>query len=469
MRLCLCYLLLSTCLLMYGQESRTFSKAQLEADLHVLLHQLEVEHEAHEHSFYTSHFRKQGDSLRAQLYEGMEEQDFFRLLSRFLAQSDERHLRLGYAKWDPLQGNALGWRHKQGQLFPFELKYVQGEAYIWENYSGQLSIPRGARLLTINGQQMDAITAELLPYVISDGHILRSKYHDLSRRFRQYFSLYMQPAAHYHLLYVHPQTGKRVSCTVNGLSENQIKERKARRYASWQQAEGPESVYTFSLSPDGNMAILQLKTFDLARYRKHRLQVRQLYQQLFARMRQQGIGHLILDLRGNPGGNFSAMFELLSYLIHEPRQGAIKYSVSYKGRENAYGFPHPQPLAFRGQLYLLIDGTTFSAASELAAYLQNYTPAILIGEESAGCYEGYAAGYTRQFRLPHTGIRVWLPRVSYEFAVPPAQEKGRGVMPHHEVLPTIEDLLAGRDPALSHALKLAAAEMAEAGQASGGN
>jgi hypothetical protein len=43
----------------------------------------------------------------------------------------------------------------------------------------------------------------------------------------------------------------------------------------------------------------------------------------------------------------------------------------------------------------------------------------------------------------------------YTCAVSGYEPTDRGLIPEHEVTPTIEDLLAGRDPALDFALELA--------------
>ena len=59
--------------------------------------------------------------------------------------------------------------------------------------------------------------------------------------------------------------------------------------------------------------------------------------------------------------------------------------------------------------------------------------------------------------LPETGLVVTIPMVGYYMPIEPGPHPERGIMPDHEVVPTIEDLLAGCDPVMTKALELARA------------
>lgn len=436
-----------------AQTFRTFSRAAFEQDFDHLVRNLE-RYENDGHNWLVSeHFQSHSNNARLLLQEGMNELAFFKLVSRLLEHTQQRHVRLGFSKRDPMYGDALGWNQKQSKMFPFQLKFIQGKAYIWENYSDDISILRGTEIVSINGEALSNIVDKLLPYIISDGQIQGSKYYDLSQKFMLYYFWYIDTSPEFDLMLIPPDNNRIHQKQLTAILYREIIRRKSHRYPTWHEEESPESVYTFHIDPHAQSATLRLKTFKISHFRKHHIDFRYLFHEIFTNIKHQNISQLILDVRDNPGGNFDCLFELLSYLLPS-HNGAIKTSISTTGIPDAYKFPSTKPELFTGQLYVLINSGTFSAASELATFTKAYANAILIGEESAGLYDGYAAGYVYRFKLPNTGIRVWLPRINYEFDVPEQVEEDRGVLPDYEVIPTINDLIEGRDPQLLFTLDL---------------
>lgn len=76
----------------------------------------------------------------------------------------------------------------------------------------------------------------------------------------------------------------------------------------------------------------------------------------------------------------------------------------------------PANNVFKGPLYVLINGGTFSAANGMVLYLYNYRqatnrPIYFIGEENGGdIYTNVqCAGVGYPFKLPNSGIRVDVP------------------------------------------------------------
>jgi carboxyl-terminal processing protease len=90
---------------------------------------------------------------------------------------------------------------------------------------------------------------------------------------------------------------------------------------------------------------------------------------------------LVLDLRGNPGGVFTAALEMATYFL-EPG----KRIVSVKGRarktEDIDVPAEAKPWKF--PLVLLVDSKSASATEVLAAALQEHGRAVLIGENTYG-------------------------------------------------------------------------------------
>lgn len=157
---------------------------------------------------------------------------------------------------------------------------------------------------------------------------------------------------------------------------------------------------------------------------------------------------LILDLRNNSGGDDSYGALLYSYLPSSsfhffPWEGANKQIRPQKEWK------------FTGKIIFLINGLTFSTASNFAAIVQSNNRGLLIGEETGGSYYAGAAGETYITVLPNSDIRITFPKDRYDNPVKPIKENGHGVIPDYIVKPTLKNVINHEDVQLNYALKLA--------------
>ncbi|MGE5244796.1 MAG: S41 family peptidase [Betaproteobacteria bacterium] len=163
-------------------------------------------------------------------------------------------------------------------------------------------------------------------------------------------------------------------------------------------------------------------------------------------------GHkaLVLDLRGNGGGAVTALRELVSRSFDRQVLLAVERRRGRERREVARPARHP----FGGTLVVLVDSRSASAAEMFARIVQLERRGRVVGDRTAG------AVMTSRF-FPHsiglgavafyaTSITVGDVRMSDGGSL----EKV-GVTPDEAVLPTPQDLAAGRDPALARAVELA--------------
>jgi C-terminal processing protease CtpA/Prc len=165
-------------------------------------------------------------------------------------------------------------------------------------------------------------------------------------------------------------------------------------------------------------------------------------------------GHevLILDLRGNKGGRLTAMQTLLGGLsssdviIGSMRERDRTTPLVAKGAGNE---------AFTGRVFVLIDAASASASELVARSVELTNRGSTIGDRSAG------AVMTSRFyplKVSH-GENTISYGVMVTTADPIMSDGGRlekkGATPDFRILPTAEDLAAGRDPALAQALKFA--------------
>jgi len=153
----------------------------------------------------------------------------------------------------------------------------------------------------------------------------------------------------------------------------------------------------------------------------------QLADELLAEVRQRSASRLVLDLRGNPGGDNTLNAPLVRALIRA------------------------EPLWEPGALFVVTDGGTFSAAMNLASDLERLTPALFVGTGTGGRPNHY--GDSRKLLLPETGLTIRLSSLYWQDSAP--TDTRDAIEPLLPAEPTIADAVSGRDPALERILALA--------------
>ncbi len=106
-----------------------------------------------------------------------------------------------------------------------------------------------------------------------------------------------------------------------------------------------------------------------------------------------------------------------------------------------------KPNNFKGKIYVLINGNSFSASSVLSSQLEGTNRATFVGEETGGAYNGTVAGMYKIYQLPNTKViaRIGLAHIDTKQKTTP---DGYGVKPDVEVLPSYQDRLNNKDPEL---------------------
>ncbi|MCE9521421.1 MAG: S41 family peptidase [Alphaproteobacteria bacterium] len=95
---------------------------------------------------------------------------------------------------------------------------------------------------------------------------------------------------------------------------------------------------------------------------------------------------IVIDLRGNGGGDAQAVQRLVSYFFAAgtPELMSFHDGISGKTEINRVLAKLPSPRLSGKPLYVLIDGGTASAAEEFAYHVQQFKLGTLVGETTAG-------------------------------------------------------------------------------------
>lgn len=130
-----------------------------------------------------------------------------------------------------------------------------------------------------------------------------------------------------------------------------------------------ETVKTRMLEDEiGYLAISEFDSVTLEQYREG-----------LAELTAQGMEGLIVDLRGNPGGNLDTVCEILDLMLPE---GLIVYTEDKDG--NRQEFTSDEAQEVQVPLAVLVDGNSASASEIYAGAIQDYGIGQIVGKKTYG-------------------------------------------------------------------------------------
>tara|TARA_B110000967_G_scaffold107415_1_gene110136 strand:- start:5600 stop:7258 length:1659 start_codon:yes stop_codon:yes gene_type:complete len=220
-----------------------------------------------------------------------------------------------------------------------------------------------------------------------------------------------------------------------------------------------------------------------------------LYDEFFAEIDTAGCSSIVIDLRDNLGGRLAEIHYLMKYLARGefitmsdmesktriPRTKSIwssnnkplmvllktivtPFLYTYElvtskkingivyHKMNASKPTEPFKNSFKGKIYVLINGNSFSASSIISTNLQGSERATIVGEETGGTFNGTVAGVFKPITLPNSKLHVQfgLGMIRAPYTESP---DGFGVIPDFIILPTLEHRKKGIDTELEFVLK----------------
>jgi hypothetical protein len=196
--------------------------------------------------------------------------------------------------------------------------------------------------------------------------------------------------------------------------------------------------------------------------------------------------NLIIDVRNNPGGN-NSFNKLFSLLANEPYQSTVASVVKSNGRypflkytdnyvdtfvlfpeykkiPNKEGyriqndtFDKPDKhIHYSGNVYVLTNEYSFSAATLFAALVHKYKRGKIVGRETGTSYYQMNAVNKATVMLKNSGLQLRVPliKVIFDDEMDCSIPWGRGVIPDHQVRWTYNEFFNADDPILNHTLNL---------------
>jgi len=328
------------------------------------------------------------------------------------------------------------WNSSPQRMFPLMLHISGGKVYVSGDYSGRQQVPTGSELISLNGLPMGQVISRLQSLTSADGFNPSYRVTKVGQHFAVKYALAYGYPEVFRVGYQSPGEGEEKEEVLLPVSKSDIDE-----------AMGTQNELSLKELGDGHTALLTINSFG---YYGQVDMFRSFLDSVFRVIDTRQIGNLLLDLRGNSGGDPFCASYLWAYL----QPGPLPYFEDHYGRYDTLANPVPMaPRPFTGNLYTLIDGRCFSTTGHFVGLLKYHGVGKFVGSESGATYT--CTGNATYPTLEETGIMVGTARVMRYTAAVKDMDPRRGVIPDYPVELSEQDIISGRDAVLEYSLRLA--------------
>ncbi len=462
---------------------RIMSAAEAQADVALMRRALETVHPG----LYRRATKGQMDQAFAALEQHVKQPiattELYRLISLTLAKIACNHTK---AEQPP---ELEAWRKDHPSHLPFRFQIVEGRMIVVGIDPTQTGLTIGAEVTQINGRKVTELIATLGAYVPIDGHTIWSRAYGLAddsdlmgSDFDHFYPYVFGVAQKFAIQFRAPDQSRLETTILRPVS-----------FKAWQTLKWPGPAFRSNFGDttswhtiDPETAYLKVETF--VNYRKP-VNATAFYDQIFSKINESGVQHLIVDLRDNGGGSGDATYALADFLAQKPYvwNKAISYKTLRYGdlpdhidtwgdREAIFKAPlanftktaqgyeeipvnspeellprRPAANAFKGRVTILTSPANGSGSTMLISKLRDLGRVSLVGGKAGGSGDGPTAGRIFNVKLPNSGIEIRVPNAFNQMQVQNFEAHG-GVTPDLLVEPSVDDVRRGQDSVLAAAI-----------------
>lgn len=422
------------------------------------------------------------------------DQAYFILLSQFATKIKCGHTYLN--PWN--QKKEVANHYFSKSYMPFLFRAVEGKFIITHNLSEHPGIKKGDEIISINGIAVPTIIDSLLTVSRSDGNNAQGKMVDNLNivpididtsnyaMFDIFFPLFF-PKNFNTAVYrfeIKPFKGKTRIITAKSLSKKDRQQVYVSRFGkipiheeNWE--------FKFLNRETAYFRIGDFETWDWKTdYKKY-------LDSVFKAIGKAQTPNLIVDIRGNEGGDDEARDELLSYIIDRPfgcenpirrfykflripdtlmsylstwekevkqpknESDYTKTATGFYERNEAIQKPckpvSPKPNVFKGNVFLITNSNNSSTTFTLADIFQVNHRGHVIGDKTGGTKQGLNGGKFLFLNLPYSKMEIDIPII---WQAPTAARADEGIVPDDIVPEKQKDIAQQHDSQLSFILNL---------------
>lgn len=384
-------------------------------------------------------FERKLEQMEDKLTESLTLLDLYVLYAKIIAEIQCGHTTIHHKKL------FYSYSHHLNIYLPFDIYPVNNKVLVKQSFSSDKNHPEEYdRILAIDHQPIASLLEELFQYIPSDGNNKTFKLETLKRDFNKLLFLHKGVKKSYNVTFIN-RFNDTITSDIKTVSPPKKPDKKLYDFTS-----NSELIHFL---PDQNIAILT-PPVPLPRNRYYIAQL----QEFFTTIIDYNIENLILDLRNNLGGMSQdplASFLADSNYVYVENSikgtGSPSYKEYIKGKFSAdfltlrmfslmsstgnqgQNLIHvtAKERKYKGRVFVLTNGLTFSAASNLASNLKEKSGAIIVGKETGGGYR-YCNSGNIVLQLPYSKFRITINPVKFD-NLPHHLYDNDGVTPHVEI------------------------------------
>lgn len=421
-------LLVAPLMLEAQDKMQVLSPAEMQSDFLQMRKLLEQEHWAL--YYHTPKIRMDSifDKQYALITDSLPVNEFFKIMTPVIAAIGCGHTNI----WMP----GSYWRSGNDRFFPVQIRIIDNKIVANGTYTQENQIPRGSIIHSINGRTAQDILNEMLLNYPSSGCRTQGKISSVQRRFPMIYVRRTGFPEVYTINYSLPKKKKQTEKTLSPATEKQVRDTVFRNFRT------PDLKMEYTNNK--NIAILTINTFG---YYDRKDFFKSFLDSCFTDLEFNKTDCLILDLRGNDGGDPFCSAPLFSYLIDKPLPYFRDAGGHYRKLNEAV---KPAGNNYKGKLLVLMDSRCFSTNSHFCSLLKYHNIGTIIGTPSGG---NYICSNTRHTNLDNSAIMVYYGTRAYATAVD--MDRDKPIMPDITIKETYRSFLKNKDLFMETAMKIA--------------
>lgn len=421
-----------------GSKKQKYSLKELQEDFTFFIEKLTDTHPKVYQFTPKSEFKKIVDNKFGQLKKNTTELEFLRIISSINEKVGCFHLGVNMSK--ALEAELV----PVTKLMPFTIKIIDDKVYIAECYIEELDFHSGIELLSINSRAISDIIQKMFDTISADSRNLSSKLYKIETSFPIFYVTKIEVPQKYEIVFQYDSDKKKRSLKLAGLLYPQLMQK---YYANHPEKIPSNFPASYKILDGKNTALISIQAFYYSDFDKYF----NFIDSVFVDIKEKQIKNLIIDVRGNAGGNPNISSAFLLNLAQKEYQ---YFAKTEKGKElypKLVTLQKPGKNAFKGDVFIFIDGGCGSSTGHFLSLVKYHNWATIIGAEtgsSFSCNDG-----SIKLTFPNTKCSFNLPTRTFATAVK-GFEIGEPLKPDYEIKYSLNDITNNHDPVMTFALNL---------------